>query len=238
MAAGRGSRLSPLTDTMPKCMVELNGKPLIGYIQKAAENPAISAVGVVVGYLAEKVETFDWIVVENKRWRTTNMIESLLSLDEWLSCDDCVVTYSDIFYGKEALVSLIKESTSSISILYSDSWKQHWIRRFENPLEDAENYKISKDSEVLKISGRANSMDDIDGQYMGLIKFTPLGWKVFKEKYLATKNANIDVTNLLSLLIEDNNYSIEAIKYSGVWGEIDSLSDLNFYESSINFKSI
>jgi len=34
LAAGEGSRLRPLTNDKPKCMVEFNGKPIVDYILK------------------------------------------------------------------------------------------------------------------------------------------------------------------------------------------------------------
>lgn len=238
LAAGRGSRLIPLTNTLPKCMVKVGGKPLLDYIKEASRSLRPSRIGIVVGYLAEKVKTFDWHVTSNQNWDKTNMIESLLLMDEWLLSDESIVTYSDIFYGHHALISLGRKSQAPISILYSDSWKKYWNLRFEDPLSDAENLIISKDQKVLNISGRAGSMDQIDGQYMGLIKFTPKGWKLFKRKYLDLGIQTIDVTKLLSILISEDQIPVDAIKYSGQWGEIDSLSDLDVYEKTINFEDL
>jgi choline kinase len=180
LGAGRGSRLRPLTNTTPKCMVKVNGKPLLQYIKEASQLLKPSRTGIVVGYLAERVETFDWHVTYNANWDRANMVESLLLMDKWLSSDVSIVTYSDIFYGHRALLSLERKSQAPISIVYSDSWKKYWNLRFEDPLSDAENFKISKDRKVLNISGRPESLDQVDGQYMGLIKFTPSGWKILE----------------------------------------------------------
>ncbi len=58
LAAGRGSRLRPITDEIPKCLVPIHGKPLLHlWIEKclyANMNPII----INLSYLAERVEAF------------------------------------------------------------------------------------------------------------------------------------------------------------------------------------
>jgi len=61
---------------------------------------------------------------------------------------------------------------------------------------------------------------------------------LFKRKYLDLGIQTIDVTKLLSILISEDQIPVDAIKYSGQWGEIDSLSDLDVYEKTINFENL
>ncbi|MFT7663266.1 MAG: mannose-1-phosphate guanylyltransferase [Planctomycetota bacterium] len=55
-AAGVGSRLRPLTDTIPKCLVPLNGKPLLDYWLESFERHGITEVLINGHYLADQVE--------------------------------------------------------------------------------------------------------------------------------------------------------------------------------------
>tara|TARA_Y100001970_G_C14182067_1_gene830373 strand:- start:421 stop:600 length:180 start_codon:yes stop_codon:yes gene_type:complete len=50
LAAGQGTRLSPLTDNKPKCMVEYNGKSIIDYILDVAEDCSIKDINIINGY--------------------------------------------------------------------------------------------------------------------------------------------------------------------------------------------
>ncbi len=53
-AAGRGSRLDPLTDDRPKALVEIDGRPLLSYVFDALP-PSIREYVVVVGYLGDQI---------------------------------------------------------------------------------------------------------------------------------------------------------------------------------------
>ncbi len=58
LAAGLGTRLRPLTDTIPKCMVPIKGKPLLGIWLERLTNAGIGPFLVNTHYLAEQVESF------------------------------------------------------------------------------------------------------------------------------------------------------------------------------------
>ena len=56
LAAGRGSRMGHLGDDRPKCLVELEGKPLIERQIAALRRGGVDEIGVVRGYRAEMID--------------------------------------------------------------------------------------------------------------------------------------------------------------------------------------
>jgi len=58
LAAGKGSRLRPLTDTVPKPLVPIGGRPLLEYILLGLAGAGVKQVAVVTGHLAEQVESY------------------------------------------------------------------------------------------------------------------------------------------------------------------------------------
>ena len=58
LAAGLGTRLRPITDTVPKCLVPIQGKPLLGYWLEMLMNGGIEHIIINTHYLAITVETF------------------------------------------------------------------------------------------------------------------------------------------------------------------------------------
>lgn len=58
LAAGLGSRLSPITKFIPKPMISLAGKPIIQYIIEDLTSFGISDIGIVVGYKEDIIKKF------------------------------------------------------------------------------------------------------------------------------------------------------------------------------------
>ena len=55
LAAGLGTRLQPITNKIPKCLVEINGRPLLDYWLDLLSNPGISEILINLHYLPDMV---------------------------------------------------------------------------------------------------------------------------------------------------------------------------------------
>jgi L-glutamine-phosphate cytidylyltransferase len=231
LAAGRGSRMGQLSDERPKCLVEFGGKPLIQRQVAALRAGGAQDVGAVRGYRAEMVDLPDLTYFHNERWAETNMVASLATAAEWLKAGPVIVSYADIFYRHE-LVRDLAAASGDLVITYDRAWRTLWNRRFADPLADAETFRADASGRLIEIGNKASSIDEIWGQYMGLLKFTPRGWRDV-EALLATLDAKtrdrLDMTGLLQRLIRQD-VGIETIGTDGQWGEIDNSNDLALYE--------
>src|SRR6185437_8511686 len=65
LAAGRGERLRPVTDTVPKCLVEIGGRPLLDYWFDLLFAAGIERILINTHWLADQVERH----VAGSRWR-------------------------------------------------------------------------------------------------------------------------------------------------------------------------
>jgi L-glutamine-phosphate cytidylyltransferase len=234
LAAGRGSRLGPHTEDRPKCLVELAHKPLIQRQISALRGGGVSSIGIVRGYLAHKINIQDVTYFENPRWAETNMVMSLAAAAAWLGSDSVVISYADIFYGRDVVRDLAG-SPGDLVVAYDRSWRSLWSRRFADPLSDAETFRTDARGNLIDIGGRTTQIDDIEGQYMGLLKFKPQAWRAV-EAVLAAVDArtrdSMDMTTLLRRLL-DSGFPISTVAIAGHWGEIDSAGDLELYEKMI-----
>ena len=81
LAAGQGTRLKPLTNNKPKCMVEYNNKTIIDYILDLTENFSINDVIVINGYKKEVLKSYlkgrDLKFCTNHNFLNTNMVPYL-----------------------------------------------------------------------------------------------------------------------------------------------------------------
>jgi L-glutamine-phosphate cytidylyltransferase len=230
LAAGRGSRMGALTDDLPKCRTVMHGKELIQWQLDAFRGADISEIAVVRGYLA-KTFNLNLTYFENPRWFETNMLMSLVAANKWLENETCIVSYSDIVFSANA-VERLKRASGNIVLSYDPNWKDLWCMRFENPLSDAETFKI-EGNRVIEIGNKATSMEEIEGQYMGLVKYTPKGWKEvcgYLKQHTQNELDAMDMTMLIQGLI-GIGVEVRGTPISDQWFEIDSESDLQKYEA-------
>ncbi len=109
LAAGRGERLSPLTDWTPKPLLRINGKPLIGYVIEAFMEAGIEDFIIVTGYLGDHlrkgIEALDIeaeiTFVHNPDYRLGNASSLLAAKSELQGEDRFLLSMSDhIIEGK------------------------------------------------------------------------------------------------------------------------------------------
>lgn len=229
LAAGRGSRLKHMTDDKPKCLVTVENKPLLFWQIDALRNSGIQNIAVVRGYKKEKIDFPGLSYFDNDHWEQTNMVSSLLCASSWLKESDCIISYSDIVYPSE-VVKMLMASQGDIVITYDPNWLKLWKSRFDDPLSDAETFEINDRNELIEIGNRARSVEEIKGQYMGLLKVTPTGWNIIDQylKDLPLMEVNkLDMTSLLQRLIK-RNMTIHAVSiHNSWWFEIDHVRDLS-----------
>ena len=227
LAAGRGSRMEHLTRASPKCLLEFRGKALLDWQIGAIRSAGIEKIAIVTGYRRELLLDRGLVEFHNARWAETNMVVSLSRASSWLRESPCVVSYSDIFYSQTAVESLMR-SPADIAVTYDPNWVNLWEKRFSNPLDDAETFRLTADSNLAEIGGRPGSIDEVEGQYMGLLRFTPRGWG---ESWRANRAApqhdsdQIHMTALLQQVIDAGRVNIAAVPYRDEWGEFDSARD-------------
>jgi choline kinase len=232
LAAGRGSRMKNLTEERPKCMVELHGRPLLEWQLAALRGAGIEQIAIVTGYKRELLSNRGLMEFHNPRWAETNMVTSLTYAHQWLRSEPCVVSYSDIFYEASA-PRLLMETDAELAITYDPNWRVLWESRFGDPLSDAETFKMDSRRVLLEIGQRPTRIEDIQGQYMGLLRIEPEGWAEIvriRDGLTMEQKDKMHMTGTLQMVIDAHRIPIEVIPYQGMWGEVDSEADLNVYE--------
>jgi choline kinase len=235
LAAGRGRRMGHLGGDRPKCLVELEGKPLIERQIAALRRGGVDEIGVVRGYRAGMIDFPGLFYFVNERWAETNMVMSLAGAAVWLCAGPVIVSYADIFYRSD-LVRGLASAPGPLVVSYDRAWRGLWTRRFADPLTDAETFRINAAGQLLEIGGKTTRIEDIEGQYIGLLKFTPPAWSAV-EALLASLDVPVrhalDMTGLLRRLIAGNEVPIGTFGTDGQWGEIDSPEDVALYQDMV-----
>ncbi|MEZ8094454.1 NTP transferase domain-containing protein [Photobacterium swingsii] len=246
LAAGQGTRLRPITDNMPKCLVPLKGISMLERQVDTMKSCGVENIHIATGYCSEQIVEMGFETSFNKDFDKTNMVESLFSAVDFMTGDqDLIISYGDIVYQKNNLEALI-ECNDEISLMIDSSWKDLWSLRLDNPLDDAETLKLTKTGYITELGKKPKSYSEIEGQYTGLIKIRADKINDFIEFYRALDRSsiydgndfyNLYMTSFLQLLI-DSGWKAKAVKVTNGWLEIDSVSDLELYERKIDDGSL
>ena len=110
LAAGKGTRLRPHTDTCPKPLLRVQGRPILDWIVGAL--PPVERLVVVVNYLAGQIEAYLRTQTHVQNWSTVRQAEPRGTGDALMSCkgevtaDRVLVLNGDDLIGRADLARL------------------------------------------------------------------------------------------------------------------------------------
>ena len=121
LAAGVGSRLRPLTDTTPKCLLEIGDDTILGHTLKSVKRAGITEIVLVTGYLGKQIRAFvtahhpdlDVTFVHNSIYRSTNNIYSLWLTRDHVLGKDVLLLDSDILFDWRIITLLAASGRGS-----------------------------------------------------------------------------------------------------------------------------
>ncbi len=103
-AAGKGTRLRPLTETQPKALVDIAGKPLLSHLLDRLTETVLTEVIIVVGYRGEQIvnqygERYDSLSLDYVRQEKQQGLAHAIAQAEPLVSDDFLVVNGDNVLG-------------------------------------------------------------------------------------------------------------------------------------------
>ena len=225
-----------------KLIILAAGKPHRGRTPSLLQKPGLE--GRVMDWVLRAfgknlIEPHLMLGYSNENYSTTNMVASLFCASKYFdSKDDILITYGDIIYEKKVIESLIAYD-SPISLTSDSNWEEYWRVRMDDPLKDAESFKVDKFNNIFEIGKKPTSYNDIEGQYMGIIRiksdFTSKVFNFYKsldrnKSYDGQTFDNMYMTTFIQKLI-DYGFNVNPVFVENGWLEIDTIKDLEIYKN-------
>ncbi|MFC6733734.1 UTP--glucose-1-phosphate uridylyltransferase AglF [Haladaptatus sp. DYSN1] len=211
LAAGKGTRLRPLTEDKPKGMVEVDGKPILTHcLEQLVELDADEFV-IVVGYLKEKIishygDEFQGVPITYAHQREQKgLAHALLTVEEHIDDDFMLILGDNIFQANLGdVVKRQSEDRADAAFLVE-----------EVPYEEASRYGVCVTNPYGEITEVVEKPEDPPSNLVmtGFYTFTPAIFHACK-LVQPSNRGEFEISEAIDLLIQSNR-TIDALPLDG-----------------------
>ena len=225
VAAGRSSRLYPLTCNKPKGLLSIGNESIIRRSLRLLKDAGIADIAIVDGYLNQVLREHVGPSVNymyNPFFANTNNMASLWFGRHWVGQDPFVYLHSDVIYSEKLIPLLLQKSTDTDAGFLVD----------ETSI-DAEAMKVRCDKEWLVESSKSIPLHEAQGEWTGITLFNQTNtlFGVIESLLQDTSNFNAYDTMAFSIMAERGaRYRIVSTN-NEPWIEIDTKEDLQKAEA-------
>lgn len=230
LSAGRGSRLLPLTETRPKCLLPVDGTTVLGYQLDVLEVVGIEQVTVVTGCLPGLVE--EEVASRRGPMRVRTVFNPFFQVaDNLASCwmvrelmhEDFLLINGDTLFEAALLGDVLASPPNAIQVTID-----------KKPGYDSDDMKVSLDGTRLTAIGKTLSAEQSHGESVGLLRFQAEGPTVFSTKLseMMRTQDGISAWYLKAIdAIANSGGEIQTLSIEGRrWCEIDTIEDYDAIE--------
>lgn len=177
LSAGRGSRLLPLTERIPKALVAIGGRPILGWQLESLAAAGVTSATVVVGFGAEQITEF---VAEHapKNMAVSTVLNPFFdSADNLISCwaareemdGDFLLINGDTLFEPAVIERLLRSRTAPVTVA---------VRRKAS--YDSDDMKVECVDSVLRHIGKHLPLETAVAESIGAMYFRGTGPALFR----------------------------------------------------------
>ena len=228
LAAGLGSRLRPVTEEMPKCLTEINGKPILSHTLQSLNKYGINEVTIVIGYHGQAVidqfgSQFEGIRISylwNERYAQTNTMYSAWLARDVLK-DGAFLIEGDVLF-KESFLSVTQKIPKDRSI---------WVVSRFGPDFDGSMSITNEEGRIIEIRIVRTQLENYSDNLFkstGILRISPaygLRFSQWLSEEVSKCNINIYYDLVIAQHLEEFPIFVKCVEKSQ-WIEIDNLQDL------------
>jgi choline kinase len=227
LSAGRGSRLLPLTETRPKCLLPIGTNTILGHQLDTLQAGGVSETIVVTGFMAGLVEAE--IDRRNGSMRVTPFFNPFFQVsDNLASCwmvrehmnEDFLLINGDTLFEAALLDDVLSSPVQAIQVTTD-----------HKPIYDSDDMKVSLDGSRLQAIGKLLPASEADAESIGFLRFMGQGPEIFRAKLEQMMRTQEGVSAWFLKAIDaiaDTTGQVETLSINGrCWTEVDTIKDFN-----------
>ncbi len=231
-----GKRLGDLTKDNTKCMVKVNGVPLIDRLLTQLSRFSLVKVIIVIGYEGKKLR--DYIgqeykglaieYIENSIYNTTNNIYSLSLAKQQLQEDDKLLIESDLIFEDSLFDMILNSPDPNVALV--DKYET-WMDGTMVHLDEENNIVNFVPKKTFKYSDVSSYYKTVN-VYKFSKEFSRSKYVPFLEAYSIAWGNNEYYEQVLRVITLLDNTDLKALPLTGEkWYEIDDVQDLDIAET-------
>lgn len=217
MASGLGTRMRPLTDTTPKPLIKVFGKPMVESVIDALNEKSIEHIYVVVGYLKEQFEYLtqkykNISLIENPDFQTVNNISSVYYAKDVLLKGDTFICEADLYVANKNLFPSSFESSGYFGKFVS-GYSADWV------------FETDRNGRITRVGKCGTDLYNM----VGLSYFTATDSAVLSQKigeaYLQDGYETLFWDDVVNRNLAYLNLKVYAVEQNDIY-EIDTVEEL------------
>lgn len=230
LAAGQGQPQHPSPRDRPRCMVEVGGRPLLHWQLDALRSVGFEDIVVVRGWCRSRIVAQGVRYLDNRKFATTDMVESLRCARRELR-GDLLVVDADLLHDPAVLMAA-RSSPADIAVPVDLDWRAHTERRHGGAgakLDQAVSLRMGEHGELLDIGRRVEDLDEVEAGFMGLLRLSPRGSDTLRGFLCGAGDGDEapDRASLIDLLqqLVDRGEHVKAVPLRGGWCGVEGPRD-------------
>lgn len=218
LAAGKGTRMLPITEEVPKALIEVANKPFLFWLLQSVKKAGFTDIAIIVGYKKEMIADFlkkegiKAALIEQKEQKGTG--HAVLQAEKFCGKDDFVVVMGDNLYSEKDILAIGKDS----NFCYIAGFKHTNPERF--------GVLVTKGDLLVRIHEKPKEfVGDIINT--GLYKFTPEIFDALKRISLSPRG-EYELTDAITVLAQKGK--VKVIQLHDFWKDFGKVEDISEVE--------
>lgn len=226
LAGGRGTRLRPHTEEIPKPLLDINGKAILGYQLDTLIKLGISPIVIVTGFLSYKIEEYvtsnypdhHFIFAHNAQFEHSRPAFGIITALPHLN-DDVIYLNGDVIYDSRILSSIVNSSFESATAIQRVPWDEEEVNVITN--EEKSIIHISKNIPEHESHGEFIGVTKLSKSFVDEIKriIEKEGSEAFRYSFA------VDLLNHAINIRNQPLYAFDVTEFEAI--EIDTPEDYN-----------